>query len=534
MPESQIVRLPFPFGGRSDRNDFQSQPPLTTAYARNVWPDGQGGRQRGGSRPGLARAFSNTLTDQIVGMGTVNFVPSASERIVSKLVVVDSAGGLWTANDDAASLTQAASPGTIGVSGTHTLTMTERNQKLYIASHDDNQSLSETFSVLTEYDPVTNTALPFVATHGTIPRGSTCCCTWRDRLVLAGGTTDPYGVFFSAQGEFANWDFTINTVGAAVNLGVARAGLIGEPVTSLTPHADDCLLIGCPTSLWVLVGDPAQNGRLACLSGTVGVVDKHAWCVTPDGLFVFLSADGLYMIPAGCPTEQNPVSISREKIPPFLINIDRKTTSAGKLATLAYDVRHRGIHIWLTDRTSTATDPGNLHWFFDWEQKSFYEVQYEEHRFDPWVAHARDLPSSESVVYLGCDDGRIRKYVTTNDADDDGEDTEQPIESYVAWGPLSEEPDMRNLVGLDELDLTLAADSGRVDWSLFRGHSAEQAYNAMVAGQEARVGHLTAGRNPKFYPRVSGAALYLKLASRKAWAYEAGVALLTKLGGIRV
>lgn len=534
MPQSQIVRLLFPFGGRSDRNAFQDQPPVTTVHARNVWPDAQGGRQRGGSRPGLIPAFTNTLTDQIVGMGTVNFVPSASERIVSKLVVVDSAGQIWTADDDAGALTQADSPGAIGVSGSHTLTMTERNQKLYIASHDDNQTQSDTFSVLAEYDPVTNEAIPLIATDGTIPRGCTCICTWRDRIVLAGGTTNPYGVFFSRQGEPTDWDFTETDVSAAVDLGVARAGQIGEPVTSLTPHADDCLIIGCPTSLWVLIGDPAQNGRLSNLSGTVGVVDKHAWCTTPDGLFVFLSADGLYMIPAGCPQEQNPVSVSREKIPPFLINLDRRNTSAGKVVTLSYDTRHRGIHIWVTDRVSSLTDEGNLHWFFDWEQKSFYEVQYGAHRFDPWVAHARNLPSSESVVYVGCDDGRVRKYVTTADADDDGEETEKPIESYVALGPFGEDPEMRNLVRLDELDITLASDSERVDWSVFRGNSAEEAYNSMIAEQEATVGHVAAGRNPKFYPRVSGASLFLKLASTKAWAYEAGVALLTKLGRIRV
>jgi len=531
MPESQIVRLAFPMGGRSDKLAYQSQPPFTTVSARNTWPITPSGRHRGGSRPGLARAFETTVNEQIIAMGTLNYVPSESERIRTKLIVVDQLGAIWTADDDATALTFA---NIIGVSGTHTLTMTERNQKMYIASFDDNQASSSTTSVLVEYDPIENEALPLVATHGLIPEGCTCICTWRDRIVLAGGTTNPYGIFMSRQGDPADWDFSQQGVGAAVSLGLAKAGQIGQPVTSLTSHADDCLLIGCPKSLWVLLGDPTQNGRLSMVTNTVGVVDKHAWCHTPDGGFVFLSADGLYMLPAGCAVEVDPVSLSREKIPTQLLNIDRRNTVAGKLASLEYDIRYRGIHIWVTDRTSTDNDAGNLHFFFDWESKSFWEVKYEVARFDPWVAHARDMTSDESVVMVGSKDGNIRYYLSASDADDNGEDTERPIESHLVFGPVGEEPDMRNDVRWDELDMTLASDSGRMQASFFRGHSAEEAYNSLVEEQEHTVYQLRAGRNPKLYPRVTGSSLFLKISARNAWAYEAGVALLTKLGRTRV
>lgn len=63
MPgKPQIVDLRFPLGGLHRRSGYQQQQPYTTPDCLNVWPsDVFGERLRGGSRPGLAKAFTQQL-----------------------------------------------------------------------------------------------------------------------------------------------------------------------------------------------------------------------------------------------------------------------------------------------------------------------------------------------------------------------------------------------------------------------------------------------------------------------------------------
>lgn len=530
MPEKQVVRVPWPKGGRSDRYGYQSQPPFTTPSSLNVWPDALG-RERGGSRPGFIKAFSTITGGSLLGLSSITYVPDSSSFIKTKLVAIDSTGAIFIDDGTGATI---SSVGSISVSSTHLLTMCERNQLLYIACHSDDQTLSDTTYRLATFDPVDNTDAVVVAAAGTIPRGCPCICTWRDRIVLAGGTTHPYGIFMSRQSDPEDWDYSAEDDAAAVAVGVSdRTGLIGETVTSLSPVGDDCLMIGCPTSLWQMQGDPLAGGRLVNISREHGVVDRNAWCTTPDGLFVFLSADGLYATHAGCGGAA-PKSLSRDRLPLELLNINRSTS--GTIVSLAYDIRHRGIHIWVSDRTSANTDTGNSHWFLDWKGKAFYDVQYSEARFDPWCAHSRkNFPSSESTVIAGCRDGYLRKYVTTADRDDDGDaSTEKKINSHVVLGPFGDEPDLSNDVRVDELEVIMSDDTSRANWAIFRGDTAEEALANVTAAQEASVGDLSAGRSYRFHPRVRGAAIFLKIHSTAAWAFEACRIVLARLGRTRM
>ena len=531
MPgEQQRIRLQWPMGGRDDRFAYANQPPQTTVRARNVWPDA-GGRERGGSRPGFSKAFSTGLGSKILGIGTVTYVPDTSSRIATKIVVVDDAGDVFAGTYGGA----LSSVGSITVSSAHTLSMCERNQLLYIAAHDDVQANSDSTHILKVYDPVAGTLATVIPHAGVLPRGATCMCLYRDRLCFAGGTTTPYGIVMSRQGDVEDYDYSELDEGASILLGTSdTTGVIGETVTSLTPLGDNCLIIGCPTTLWSLSGDPRFGGQLINVSREVGVVDKYASCTTPDGVFVFLSHDGLYGMQSGCGGSCS--SISRERLPVELLNIDRTTASTGKVVTLAYDTRHRGIHIWVSDRTSAVTDAGNAHWFFDWETKSFWEVRYDQARFDPYCAVAmRNTPSSESTVIAGCRDGYLRAYDVDHDRDDDGDaSTEKTINSYVTFGPLGDEPDMMEDVRLDQMEFSLGTASGVVRTSVYRGNSAGEALDRLDAEQNSAPGTLYAGRNPVLYPRIRGPSLFVKLSSTASWAYEAGAALLTRIGRTRV
>lgn len=62
MAQQALTELRFPLGGLNRRFGYQSQPPYTSPSCLNVRPDGNSvGRERGGSRPGLAKAFSQQL-----------------------------------------------------------------------------------------------------------------------------------------------------------------------------------------------------------------------------------------------------------------------------------------------------------------------------------------------------------------------------------------------------------------------------------------------------------------------------------------
>jgi len=64
-----------PLGGVNSRYGFQAQPPYTTPRALNVWPrDLLEGRMRGGSRPGLAKAFPAGVTGPVHLLANVRVI----------------------------------------------------------------------------------------------------------------------------------------------------------------------------------------------------------------------------------------------------------------------------------------------------------------------------------------------------------------------------------------------------------------------------------------------------------------------------
>jgi hypothetical protein len=87
---------------------------------------------------------------------------------------------------------------------------------------------------------------------------------------------------------------------------------------------------------------------------------------------------------------------------------------------LAYDIWHRGVHIFVTDTTGLNSAQ---HYFFDWQLKSFWPVSFGNTNHDPYCCHARknfvaDGSDPQSQVMLGCRDGYTRHYLTAFDTDD--------------------------------------------------------------------------------------------------------------------
>ena len=534
MPvEKKPVGIVWPSGGRVDRHGYQNQPPLTTTDGTlNVWPSIEG-RRRGGSRPALIRAFSggapewsaSAIAGTALGIGQVSLVPSTSSRVLTYVVFIASTKLFLADPDPEGTITDGPA---ITLSPNYTVQSSEWNQKLYIAGHDIVQASSDSTYLPTIYDPVASTVTAWTATDGTIPKGCRCITTFRDRLVLAGGTTTPHGVYFGRQGDPLDWDYSETDEGAAVSLSLAFAGGMGDTVTALVPHADNCLILGGQNSLWMLIGDP-QTGQLANLSNAIGIVDHYAYCTTPDGWFVFLSQDGLYAIPAGC---GNPIpqSLSREKLPQELIGVGHMFET-GVSVSLAYDVYNRGIHIVVA---------GVSYWFFDWETKSFWKVSATdadgENGIEPNLCRAVYTSDAISNVLFTCTnpDAGVRRYNEDYDVDDEVTPaTARRFTSSCVFGPFGD-ASLIDDTRWDELDVALTTDSSSVDVEIYAGNTAQEAEEATRTGSPQFTRRIGAGRSTKMHPRVRGATLYLKLSANRRWAFEAATAVLAKAGRTRV
>lgn len=309
---------------------------------------------------------------------------------------------------------------------------------------------------------------------GFIPVGRPLVTLWRDRIVFAGGKYTPHLWEMSRQGDPADFDYGADPedTGRAVAGQVSDAGQLGEPITAVIPHNNVCLIFGCTTSLWIMRGDPAFGGQIDRLSGEIGVLSANSWCYTPEDYLFFLSRDGIYMMAPGCGS--TPQSVSRERLPRELINID----TTAYTVSMAYDVRYRGIHVFVT-KNSAAT---GSHWFLDVKQTinndqtsaSFWPVQLASTDYDPFVVHARrNWTETYSWCILGGRDGYLRHY-QHNLAADDG----TAFTSRLLYGPLRASSNDFLDGTVHDLTGELPEDSGPINYAVQVGETAEGAVSA--------------------------------------------------------
>lgn len=514
--DKKTLDLQPPVAGIDRRLAYQKQPPYSCATANNVRPDDTiESRVRIGSRPGLDKAHAAALgdptADEVRMLSDVSFV--VSNTLKTRLAA--SAAGEFYYENDSGVMTLLASANQI--SSTQMVLAEDRLQKLYIADWDPDAAISAAARAPKIFDPVAGTLTLWSAaiTDGTLPTGCPVIALYRDRLFLAGAYADPHQWFASRQGDPTDFDYAETDSGAAISGSNTDAGRIGEPITALCPHSSNCMIMGGHTSLWLMQGDPGAGGRIVNLSRTIGILDKRAWCHAPanaDGsgpqLLVFMSADGVYVVPAGCEGEMAPQKLSRLKLPEELLALDRTT----KTVMMAYDTRDQGIHLFVTDNSGGTAQ----HWWIDWANKSFWQVTYGSTDFDPFAIHARrNSTSTDSLVMLGCRDGFIRRYERGQQTDDG-----TAYNSAIDYGPLPVvyEGTMDGI--LTELNVALAAGSGYVDWAVRSGDNPESAYDATAWSEGT---FKKTGLNPTVYPRVGGSDFFIRLSNGQSgikWAIE--------------
>jgi len=377
-----------------------------------------------------------------------------------------------------------------------------------------------------EFNPDTSTdaLTAWIATagKGTVPVGNRAIALYRDRLVLAVDGTG--AIYFSKAGDPNDWDFGGNfeDPARAFALGTGTlAGLLPQPVTAIFAYNDDCMVIGTASQLFILRSDPAFGGALNNVSQDVGILDVAAGTFTPEGQFIFLSFDGLYIMPGGCGA--SPFELSRTVLPEELRDLNKDLV----FVSLAYDQKARGVHIFLTYDSDSHSATGD-HWWFDWEGKGFWRVELDDDQAPTAVVQYLGSHSHDSDVIIGTRTGKIERFHKFHYKDKSGSDT--AIDAFCDYGPI----DLGNSErkgAVRSLTSVLAADSGDVTWRLFVGNDAESVSNQTGTG--FTTGGWSAGTNNRSDPRAGGGAAMLRVEenSEIPWAVEGITATILDLGG---
>lgn len=364
------------------------------------------------------------------------------------------------------------------------------------------------------FDYVAGTLTLLSATAGQIPSGNPLLVRYLDRLFIGGGDLAPNAWFASKQTDYTNWDYTQTDVQRAVYGPTSEQGLPGQPLTSWAATSDDYLVLWGMTETWRMRGDPTYGGSLDRLSETVGCVDSHAWCHGPAGEIIFLTLDGIYILPPGGDTY--PISMSRETLPREMRNLDLSNIEV----SMEYDVQGRGVHIMLTPEDSND----RIHFWFDWDSKTYWPLTLEEAHEPTAICTVQSTSAKASSVIFGCSDGKLR---TFNDFAHN--DCGTPFVAYVVMGPISYTAD-ETMGFLVSLDIVLAAVSGDATWALLTADT----FEAVSSSTAVAAGTVSAGLNATIHPSVRGLAFSLKLTNvaNTGFIFE-DAQVLTRRAGLR-
>lgn len=504
MPKISPIRVPWPLRGIHRGAGFQGQPGGTTPDALNVRSiDPSSGRSRGAQRPGLSRYLDAELSSgspiQCIDHATIAAGFSGASSLNTRSIYRVAVSNGNVAKFDGSSFTGATN-GTGALSATApVIHSAELFGSVYFAD-GASQKL---------WDAASNTVLAWTASAGSFPadganrpRG---ICMWRSRIVLWGLVGDEHNYFMSAVGAPTDFDYApadvTQTIAVAGNL--SAAGRIGDVINCMIPMSDELMIVGCDHSIWVIHGDPAAGGSATQQSQVTGMAWGAPYCIDAFGNVWFLgSRGGVYRMSAG---GGQPERVTSDSIDDDLADLDLSNT----LCKMAWDDRHQGVHLWLTQLDEEEA----THFYLDTTNQGWWADRYARTDLDPIAVHVFDGDDpGDRVILLGCRDSRIR-FIDLSADTDDGE----CFSSYCYLGPIrGGKPEQR--IMLRELQGTLALESGKVGYELFGGNSVEQ---AVTSATPVFSGTWFAGRNPSDLRGARGDALFLKLRSDgEAWSLE--------------
>ncbi len=352
------------------------------------------------------------------------------------------------------------------------------------------------------YDPSDNTLAQWTATAGEVPTGCPIVANYLDRAVLAGAEIAPHVWYMARKADPLDWDYAESDSRRAVAGLASDAGVPGEAIVALVPHSNDYLIIACRNSIWRLRGDPAFGGSLDAISRTIGIIDKSAWCLGPNAELIFLSLDGLYVLPPDA--SSSPQSLSRNTLPREFLNINPDILTA----QLEFDIQRHGVHIFLTSNSSNS----RYHWWLDWSRKTFWPLTYDSGHEPTATCQLQGAAIEDDGVILGGRDGYLRRHSELSETD-----TGTSFVSRVLIGPIALSGDMTE-GSILVMSANMAISSGDVTWSL----RPSSTFEGTLTATEQDTGTWVAGLSETSYPACRGQAYAMLLTGEtgREWAIE--------------
>lgn len=263
--------------------------------------------------------------------------------------------------------------------------------------------------------------------------GSTTCslaCTWRGRMVLAGDSGSPQNFYMSRAGNAFDWNYGAIDAQAAVAGNLSTSGSIGEPITALIPFSDDIMMIGCTHSIWLLQGDPAQNGTIVPVSSNVGVVGANGWTKDSFDSLYFLGTDGLYKCRPLWEQWQPPQLLTGTNLDQYFAGLQ---TSQNIFTMIWHEDAHY-LHLFVTPADDVTA---GTHLIWDTRGEGLWPQQYPQ-AAGPTAAilwYANGDPLNRGVLVGGWD-GVIRRLDQTA-----LDDTGFTINATLTFGPFHPFPE---------------------------------------------------------------------------------------------
>lgn len=514
MARSPYSELPYPLGGVSVEMGYQHQDNsqgVTCVDALNSRGyDPATNRLRGAQRCGL----SKYVTGQLSGthfIQCIDHLMTSAAQTASSGNSVRALLGVAVSNGTVKSFTRAGFNNTTNGAGALDATTVYMNSaplfnRIYFA---DGKNWKY-------WDAPTDTVNTWSATAGSLPTDSfgnlpRLICQWRGRIVLSGILGDPQNWFMSRQFVATDFDY-----GTAPNIADAQqafagnnteAGYCPDIVTCLISYSDDLLIMGGDHSMWQVTEDPAAGGQIDRISDTVGMAFGTPWCKDNVGaIYFFGSRGGFYRMQPSTGGTAAPERISGQRIDNLLQSVDLSKN----IVKMVWDDKFQCVMFFITPTDGTTA---TFNWCYDVRNNAFWKDQFTNPLHNPTAVHLMDGDDpTDRVVLLGGQDGYIR-FIDNASKTDDG----TAISSYVYFGPIQTDS---GRFKLKELRCILAETSDQATLELFRGHSAEYAYNQPEAHFAVT---LDKGRSRAI--RIGGAAqaMYLKLSNstpNTAWSFE--------------
>ena len=374
------------------------------------------------------------------------------------------------------------------------------------------------------YDPKKGTLAKWESgTSGTLPEKCALAAVYHARIVMARAEGQPQNWFMCAAGDPDNWDFFPPTQSAtqAVFGNNTAAEQCPDIINTLIAHNDDYLIFGCDHSIWLLRGDPVDNGRFDEVSSTIGMAFGKSWAKDPTGLLYFFGSKGGVYRMSGDGAPQH-LSDARDGQNTSIQDRLRDIDLGAFRVQLEWDFERQGLIVLQIPYSETITAAAKA-WFWDVKNNAWWEDLPGAKTLQPYSAYVfdGDAAADRRVVY-GCEDGYVRE-IDSSASDDDG----TAIDSYVTLGPIAAGRDAE--IVLNRLRAIFAREQDACYYTVFASDSPSELGNVIASGL------FQPGLSPRLSVNRRGSFIWVQLRNNLAsqrWALEELQADVVK-GGLR-